>query len=429
MATPIHGTELEVTAANLAPIAPNERITLLDAIRAFALLGILLMNIEGMAGPLFASFTGLDPALSGADRIADALIYILVQGKFYTLFSLLFGMGFAVMSTRAEARGQPFAGVYWRRSLVLLGIGAIHGLLIWSGDILLMYALLSFFLLAFRNVSVRWLPWLAGLAYLASSGMMLLLGMLGSLMQLEPNAAAQWNQEMAKAGAEMNAMLEAQRHAYGAGTYLDAVVQRARDVGFMLSNLLFIGPTVFGMFLFGTWFVKRGAIANPQAFPRLFGLLRWGALPLGLVLMLVSFRIEPTSRFDTIDLHTASAFVTSSIGSVLMAFGYLGWIVKGMQSAGGAPLLHWLAPAGRMALTNYLLQSIVCTLIFNGYGLGYLDQLPRAWQVPFVFGVFLIQVLYSRWWLSRFRFGPAEWVWRSLTYLRPQPMRASPASA
>ena len=415
--------------ARLRPVAASERIETMDVLRGFALLGILLMNIEGMAGPLFASFTGLDPALSGADRIADALIYILVQGKFYTLFSLLFGMGFAVMSTRAEARGQPFAGVYWRRSLVLLGIGAIHGLLIWSGDILLMYALLSFFLLAFRNVSVRWLPWLAGLAYLASSGMMLLLGMLGSLMQLEPNAAAQWNQEMAKAGAEMNAMLEAQRHAYGAGTYLDAVVQRAQDVGFMLSNLLFIGPTVFGMFLFGTWFVKRGAIANPQAFPRLFGLLRWGALPLGLVLMLVSFRIEPTSRFDTIDLHTASAFVTSSIGSVLMAFGYLGWIVKGMQSAGGAPLLHWLAPAGRMALTNYLLQSIVCTLIFNGYGLGYLDQLPRAWQVPFVFGVFLIQVLYSRWWLSRFRFGPAEWVWRSLTYLRPQPMRASPASA
>ncbi|MGS1079995.1 DUF418 domain-containing protein [Pseudoxanthomonas beigongshangi] len=415
--------------ARLRPVAVGERIETMDVLRGFALLGILLMNIEGMAGPLFQSFSGLDPALAGADRIADALIYILVQGKFYTLFSLLFGMGFAVMSTRAEARGQPFAGVYWRRSLVLLGIGLIHGLLIWSGDILLMYALLSFLLLAFRNVSAKWLPWLAGLAYLASSGMMLLLGLVGSAMQLDPNAAAQWNQEMAKAGVEMNAMLEAQRHAYGAGTYLEAVAQRASDVGFMLSNLLFIGPTVFGMFLFGTWFVKSGAIAAPERFPRLFAFLRWGALSLGLALMLLSFWMEPTADFNNISLHASLAFVASSVGSVLMAFGYLGWIVKGVRSTAAAPLLHWLAPAGRMALTNYLTQSIVCTLIFNGYGLGYLDQLPRAWQVPFVFTVFLLQVMFSRWWLARFRFGPAEWVWRSLTYLRPQPMRASPASA
>ena len=415
--------------APLRPVAASERIEIMDVLRGFALLGILLMNIEGMAGPLFQSFSGLDPALTGADRIADALIYILVQGKFYTLFSLLFGMGFAVMSTRAEARGQPFAGVYWRRSLVLLVIGVIHGLLIWSGDILLMYALLSFFLLAFRNVPAKWLPWIAGLTYLASSGMMLLLGLVGSAMQLDPAAGADWNREMAKAGAEMSAMLEAQRSAYGSGTYLEAVIQRARDVGFMLSNLLFIGPTVFGMFLFGTWFVKSGAIAAPDRFPRLFAFLRWGALPLGLALMLLSFWMEPTSNFSNINLRASLAFVASSVGSVLMAFGYLGWIVKGVQTAATAPLLHWLAPAGRMALSNYLMQSIVCTLIFNGYGLRYLDQLPRAWQVVFVFTLFLIQVLYSRWWLARFRFGPAEWVWRSLTYLRPQPMRASPVSA
>lgn len=415
--------------APLRPVAASERIEIMDVLRGFALLGILLMNIEGMAGPLFQSFSGLDPALTGADRIADALIYILVQGKFYTLFSLLFGMGFAVMSTRAEARGQPFAGVYWRRSLVLLVIGVIHGLLIWSGDILLMYALLSFFLLAFRNVPAKWLPWIAGLTYLASSGMMLLLGLVGSAMQLDPAAGADWNREMAKAGAEMSAMLEAQRSAYGSGTYLEAVIQRAKDVGFMLSNLLFIGPTVFGMFLFGTWFVKSGAIAAPDRFPRLFAFLRWGALPLGLALMLLSFWMEPTSNFSNINLRASLAFVASSVGSVLMAFGYLGWIVKGVQTAATAPLLHWLAPAGRMALSNYLMQSIVCTLIFNGYGLRYLDQLPRAWQVVFVFTLFLIQVLYSRWWLARFRFGPAEWVWRSLTYLRPQPMRASPVSA
>jgi uncharacterized protein len=110
-------------------------------------------------------------------------------------------------------------------------------------------------------------------------------------------------------------------------------------------------------------------------------------------------------------------------GGALMCLGYMAWIVRGMQSPAWAPRLAWVAPAGRMALTNYLMQSIVCTLVFYGYGLGYFQQLPRAWQVPFVFALFGMQVILSRWWLQRFRFGPMEWVWRSLTYLTPQPMR------
>ena len=163
----------------------------LDVVRGFALLGIFLMNIEGMVGPVAASGTGLDPSLAGIDRWADAAIYLLVQGKFYTLFSLLFGMGFAVMSQRAERAGRSFASLYWRRSLALLGIGVVHALLIWSGDILVTYALLSLFLLAFREVPQRWLPWLALICFLGPLALMLGLGLLGSLMhQLPPEAAA-----------------------------------------------------------------------------------------------------------------------------------------------------------------------------------------------------------------------------------------------
>jgi uncharacterized protein len=129
-------------------------------------------------------------------------------------------------------------------------------------------------------------------------------------------------------------------------------------------------------------------------------------------------------EFDQMGMSSVFAFSASLIGSLLMALGYLAWVVRALQSPALARPLHWLAPAGRMALTNYLLQSIVCTLVFYGYGLGYFEQLPRAWQVPFVLVVFALQVLLSRWWLARFRFGPAEWLWRTVTYLRPQPMRA-----
>jgi uncharacterized protein len=409
---------------NLSPIAPAERIETLDVLRGFALLGILLMNIEGFAGPLVGAITGLDPALVGADRWVDATIYILVQGKFYTLFSLLFGMGFAVMSQRAEMAKRPFAGMYWRRGLVLLGIGLVHTSLIWAGDILVTYALVSFLLLAFRPVPQKWLPWLAVGIYLLPVIFMGAIGTLGSLMQLEPTTAAEWNKSMAELAGQMDALREGERSAYGTGTFLEATKQRVEDTGFMLGNLPIIGFSVFGMFLLGSWFVRGGAIAQPGQHPRLFAQLRWLALPLGLAAMLGSYALEPTVDFVTFTITTATAFALNAVGSALMCLGYVAWIARGLQSTHWQRLLGWLAPAGRMALSNYLLQSLVCTGIFYGYGLGYFERLSRAWQVPFVFALFVVQVLLSHAWLTRYRFGPVEWLWRSLTYLKPQSMRA-----
>lgn len=415
---------------NLAPVAPAERIGTLDALRGFALLGILLMNIEGFVGPLYGTIDGLNPRLTGADRIADGLIYFFVQGKFFTLFSLLFGMGFTVMSQRAAAAGRPFAGIYWRRGLVLLAIGLAHALLIWSGDILVTYALMSFLLLAFRDASGRTLLVVAVLAFLAPLGLTMLYGAVGSLMQATPELAARWEQVLAGQNQMLAAMTEGQRQAYGAGSFAEATVQRAKDFGMALMNLMTLGPLVFAMFLLGAWFVKSGAIAAPARFPRLFAGLRWITLPLGTALMLVSFLLQPTLDQTDIDLRFSTAFSLGMLGSALMCLGYAGWLVRGLQSPTLAQPLQWLAPAGRMALTNYLGQSLICTLIFYGYGLGYFERLPRAWQVPFALALFALQVLWSRWWLRHFRFGPAEWLWRTLTYLKPQPMRASaPRSA
>lgn len=407
----------------LAPVAPGERIENLDVLRGFALLGILLMNIEAIVGPLTATGTGLDPNLAGADRWADALIYFFVQGKFFMLFSLLFGMGFAVMSQRAQRADRPFAGLFWRRGLVLLGIGLAHALLIWSGDILHAYALLSFFLLAFRDVSGRWLVGLAIAAFLAPLGLMLLLGAMGSLMQSALELSTAWDKAIGEQGRMVADLIEGQRQAFGSGSYLEATLQRAEDLGFALLNLMVLGPLIFGFFLLGSWFVKTGAMVRPLEFKRLFRTLRWMLLPAGLALMLASFALQPTQDLAAINLTSSVTFCLSMLGSAMMCLGYAGWIVRGMQSPAWAGKLAWLAPAGRMALTNYLMQSLLCTLIFYGYGLGYFEQLPRAWQVPFVFALFGVQVLASRWWLRHFRFGPMEWLWRSLTYLKPQPMR------
>ncbi|WP_269791520.1 DUF418 domain-containing protein [Stenotrophomonas sp. Iso1] len=390
------------------PVTSNERIATLDILRGLALLGILLMNIEAFAGPLDMSFTGIDAHWQGLDRWADGFVYIFVQGKFFTLFSLLFGVGFAVMAQRAEAAGRDFTRFYLRRSLGLLLIGVLHMVLLWAGDILVAYALLSFVLLAFREAPRSWLPALGTAAYLAAAVLILLLG---AVMSLLPD------EEVAKQTSTALASIEAQRQAYGHGSYGVAVLQRLRDFGTTLGALLVVGPQVLGMFLIGAWFARSGAIAHPSEHPRLFKTLRWGALPLGLALMLLSVWWLPYIAPGRFDLRSTGTYALNAVAGLLMCLGYLAWGVHWSAH------LRWLAPAGRMALSNYLAQSLVCTLVFYGYGLGWFEQMGRAWQLLFAVALFALQVLLSQCWLKYFRFGPMEWLWRAITYLQLPPLR------
>lgn len=409
----------------LAPVSAGERIEAMDVLRGFALPGILLMNIESFAGPFSVALTGLDPGLQGADRWVDALIYLLVQGKFWTLFSLLFGMGFAVMMHRAEAAGRPFAGLYLRRTLVLLVLGIAHALLLWPGDILAFYAATALvLLLCFRRTPVSRLPlWGVGL-YLAPMLLIFLMGLLAGLAQLMPEVAKEMAADAELARAGFYETVQAQRAAYGSGRFAEVTAQRAADFGEMVGYyLMMMLPMALGMFLLGVWFLRSGAIARPQDFPRLYSRLRGAGLLAGLVAVLIAFWLSPTVIPGEFNARIGSAFLLGTVGSLLLCLAYLAWVLRGLQSKCWAPRLAMLAPAGRMALSNYLMQSLVCTSLFYGYGLGYFEQLPRAWQPLFVLVLFALQLVLSRWWLARFRFGPMEWLWRALTYLQLPPMR------
>ena len=417
----------------LAPVAASERIELLDVLRGFALLGIFLMNIEFFSRSLLDVSTGIEPGLPGLSWLADAFVYTFVRGKFWTLFSLLFGMGFAVMLARAQAAGRPFTALYLRRTVGLLLIGLAHGLFVWSGDILFSYALAAFaLLLFFRNTPVSRL-WKWGIALYGLLVLLMLVGAAGMLAAAaDPQALAEASEANAGASAAVEALRESERVAYASGSYAEANAVRLAYFLQHVGNNAFLVPMVLGMFLVGAWMVRSGAMADPAAHRRLFVRLAWWGGLLGLALTAWSIAIDPDPKMDPALPAAApmAAMALHMAGSALMAVGYIGVVVLAWQA--GARWLGVLAPAGRMALTNYLLQSLVGTLLFYGYGLGLWGDVSRAGQTLIVFVVFALQVAASHWWLARFRFGPMEWVWRSFTYLQLPPMRrdlAAPAAA
>jgi uncharacterized protein len=379
-----------------------ERIDMLDAIRGFALFGILLMNLEAFTGPITQAMTGINAQFVGADRWADAFIYIFVQGKFWTLFSTLFGVGFALMFQRLQARGADFLGIYLRRLSALLAFGLLHALLIWEGDILLVYALAGFgLLLFFQQPGAPKIPTIV----LLYSSTLLLIGLSGAYGGTSETAGQDLLRQISKEAAMM-----------AHGSYAEVLQWRAQELlSAMAFNVIFL-PMVIAMFALGARLYRTGKVLPPAEFSaKAFGnaLLLWLT---GLTITLASVGVAPEVNPLAGGPVFAKVFVLNAIGSLLMCLGYFFlcrslWPLPRLQRA-----MAKLAPLGRMALSNYLLQSIICTLLFNGYGFGFYQQLPRAWHIPFAIVLISMQALFSTWWLKRYSMGPAEYIWRWLTY-------------
>lgn len=396
-----------------APLGEGARLPAMDVLRGIALLGILLMNLEGFAGPPASMASGVDPALSGADRWVDAAIYVLVQGKFIALFSLLFGAGFAGLAARAEREGWALAPVWLRRCAGLLLIGLAHALLVWSDDILVTYALCGLLLLGFREVVGGVLAWIGVTLFLVPAAMMLGVAAMGASLAQDPA----WQQALHEQAVHAQAQVQAQIGAYAHGDFLVATRQRLHDFVATLQVLPFNGAQIFGLFLIGGWL--GGVIAEPSRHARALRAMRWIALPLGLAAMGLAVWLAPWIGPGRADPRTCLGGALASAASLPICLGYVAWTLRWLQ-ARPAPggLRAALAATGRLALSNYLLQSLLCTALFYGYGLGAFG-LARRWQLPLALGVFALQLGLSRWWIARGRVGPAEWVLRTLTYARP----------
>jgi len=414
-----------LSANDFAPVLPSERIAILDVLRGFALLGIALMNIEFFTRPLQGVMLGLDPALSGIDYVVGWSIAAFVQGKFWTLFSLLFGMGFAVMLERADGlRADPgFAGLYARRLLVLLVIGFAHATLIWAGDILVPYAIGGFLLLLlFRNTPVSQLwKWGLALYFVPVVLLWLIVGTLATA-QLDPTAAAGVAKDLAEGSRELREAYVRAEIVYRDGGYLEVVRQRFQDSLMQYGWMPMLLPAVVGMFLLGVWFIRAGVMRAPHQHVSLFRRLLWLGGVSGTVLVVLAMQHMDGADMTVPTLTLAVGTTWMNLGSLLLCLAYTSALV--LLTLGPLPVLRdWLGPVGRMALTNYLLQSIAFSTLFYGYGFGLWGQVPRAQQVLLVLAFFVVQVLLSRCWLARFRYGPVEWVWRALTYGKAPAMR------
>lgn len=408
----------------LGPTLANERIQIIDVLRGWALFGILMVNMEFFSYPVGYMFQNHQWP-DRADWVADALMKILAQGKFYTLFSFLFGLGFSIIMLRGEQRGVKATGFAFRRFLVLLGIGLVHALLIWMGDILVVYSLMGFVMLwLFRNRKPKTLLiW----AFTLLVGPMLFMGLGVAAAKFSPEAAKQMHEDGAKNKAKFEKMTQDALAQYPSRDWRQVQDIRMREWGSMWTWALFWFPGVLAMFLIGLYAGKRDLLRNAAEHKGLFKKVLWFGVLFGLPASVASFWLMQGADMAVPTPKMWAAMSLSAFANPALGFAYASIFVLLSLNEKVRSKLAPMAALGRMALTNYLTQSIVMTLIFYGYGLGLYAKYGPAVLLPMVPVFWLLQIPISMWWLKRFQFGPAEWLWRSLTYGKAQPMKIGSA--
>ncbi|MCP3979309.1 MAG: DUF418 domain-containing protein [bacterium] len=409
--------------APLRPVTSGDRVELLDVLRGFAIFGILLVNMRMFFAPLYLDLSGTHWWPGPIDRAVHGAIVLLAQGKFYSLFSLLFGVGAAIQLQRATERGRPFARFFARRLGLLLLIGLIHAVGIWFGDILVMYALIGFVLLAFRNRSNRTLAvWTVILLCLP----VLIIGGFTGLIEIGrmfPESAAEIEQSFVESAAAAAEALTRARETYASGSHGEILTERLSQLGTIYSFSWIFSPNILAMFLIGFNLGRRRTFdrldEHAATIRRALPLLLIVGLATGAAVLAIMNTLPPMTLAPLTIVQT----LATSVSALCLCFFYVGSIALLRRGEAWRRRLQPLAAVGRMALTNYLMHSLVFTTLANSYGFGLYGRISPSVGLGMTVAMYLIQIPLSAWWLSRFRYGPAEWLWRSLTYGAPQPMR------
>nr|WP_256521747.1 DUF418 domain-containing protein [Halobacillus sp. A5] len=385
----------------------TERLNWIDAARGLAIFGIFMVNVPAFNAPYFLYGGEEQFWPSDTSQIVQTIIDIFFQASFYTLFSLMFGFGLYMMKNRLEQKHINYRPVIFRRLLILLGFGAVHAFLIWHGDILLSYGLFGFAMFAFFNGTPKTLL-VSALSMLGLLILPLTLGMYAVRSKLG----------MFNSYEEV----ESARQNYGEGSLLNIWQQNFADWTYSnnFATLPMLALSLIPMFLIGAYIAKKRWLHDPDA--HLPVIKKWWVVT-GLLFIL--FKAGPY----VIGNPEWFQLLQDNIGGSASAVFYLLSVTLAYRSSGGGKLLQPLSWVGRMSLSNYILQSIICFILFYSVGFGWYGEVPPLASAGIVILVFSLQVFLSKWWIHTYRYGPLEWLWRTLTYGKVQPFKRTDSQA
>ena len=402
------------------PVTGAARIDAIDVLRGVALLGILLMNVQSFAMPQAAYF---NPTAYG--DLEGANLYVWVAGrmladqKFLAIFSMLFGAGIVLMAGRAEARGGA-RRAHYRRMGWLLVIGLLHAHLLWPGDILFLYAVCGMLVYPLRRQPAGRLLVLGAVVLAAGSAISVASGLSFPYWPEAERAAF-----TADTWRPPPAMIDAELAAWRGGWLDQQPVRSAGAFEFETFTLIFWGVwRAGGLMLIGMAFFKWGVFGAERP-PRFYAALIAAAVAVGLPLQAYGIALDFARGWAVWSFFLGAQFIYWP--GIAVSLGYVGVVMLACRTAARRRLSRPLAAVGRTALTNYLLQTLLCTTIFYGHGLGWFGSVDRVGQLGVAAAVWAAQLVASPLWLRRFRFGPAEWAWRWLTYGVRPPLRRTPA--
>ena len=383
----------------MSPIEQTERIVSLDVIRGFSLLGIFIINMISFHSP----FLYLDPYTwwkTPEDVSLYPWIDVLVQASFYPLFAMMFGYGLGIQQQRASDKGTSFYRFGIRRLLVLLGIGCIHAFLIWSGDILINYAMFGLVLLVFMRLSGKGLMWLGGILFLLPQTFFSILLVLMTFA--DPTGVTVYTDIAA---------LQNSVAAYASGSFSSIMEQRFQDWYMVNSpgNLIFLLLSILPMMMIGAGASKCQLLEKVRSNKKIWMILGGITFLFGIIIKSLPLFIEQNFAYSYIQDFFGGPFLSVSYAIILSLLLLNQKIMKWSKP---------LASVGKMSLTNYLMQSIIGTLIFYSYGFGLYGEVTLTTGTMLAVGIYVIQVILSEIWLSKFQYGPVEKLWRVLSYGR-----------
>ena len=402
---------------NYTPISPKQRIQSIDVLRGFAVLGILIMNIQAFS-MIFSAYDNPNAYgdFNGINKWIWMICHVFADVKFMSIFSILFGAGIVLMSENLESKGIKPKGLHYRRMMWLMIFGLLHAYLLWFGDILVTYALVGMIAFLFRRKTPKTL--------LIVGGSLIVIPFLLSLffswsMPYWPEESIQ---QTLKQWLPNNEIIDHNLLIYRGG-WIDQMENRiplaitVQTFAFFMYSLW----RVWGLMLIGMAFYKLNILTAKRSTKFYLSFFIIGIL-VGYFLVIFGM----IKNFDTgwtLEYSMFKGKLFNYWGSIFVCFGYIGLIMLCCKSGLFSGLKNLLAAVGRMAFTNYILQTLICTTIFYGHGFGFYGKIERSGQILIVFAIWIFCVLFSYFWLKYFRYGPLEWLWRSLSYRKFQSIK------